>query len=157
MKRWNILLINGPNLQLLGRRELEIYGRVTLAEIVENVRREAAGLNADIADFQTNWEGAMADRIGAAMDDGTDGIIINPAAFTHTSVAVRDALAAVAIPAVEVHLSRIDAREPFRQVRLTTPVCIGVIAGFGAFGYQLALRALVEHLEQSQISGREPR
>ena len=157
MKRWNILLINGPNLQLLGRREPEIYGCVTLAEIVENVRREAAGLNADVTDFQTNWEGAMVDRIGEAMSDGTDGIIINPAAFTHTSVAVRDALAAAAIPAVAVHLSRVDAREPFRQVRLTTPVCIGVIAGFGACGYQLALRGLIEHLEQFSNQRREPR
>ena len=142
-----ILLLNGPNLQLLGRREPEIYGRVTLDEIVAAVTKEAAVYGAEVEAFQSNWEGALVDRIGGAMTDGTDGIIINPAALTHTSVAVRDALAAVHVPAVEVHLSHVDAREPFRQVRLTTPVCIGVIAGFGAYGYILALQALMDHLK----------
>jgi len=139
-----ILLINGPNLQLLGVREPEIYGRETLPRIVADLRAHAASLGAELADFQSNSEGAIVDRIAAALTDGTEGIIINPAAYTHTSVAIRDALAAVRIPAVEVHLSNVNAREDFRTRSLTAPVCLGVIAGFGSLGYRLALTALLE-------------
>lgn len=139
-----ILLINGPNLQLLGVREPTIYGSVTLPQIVEDLRSRAAAQGVELADFQSNSEGAIVDRIAAALSDGTEGIIINPAAYTHTSVAIRDALAAVRIPAVEVHLSNVSSREEFRNKSLTAPVCRGVIAGFGAQGYRLALQALLE-------------
>ena len=139
-----ILLINGPNLQLLGVREPEIYGHETLPQIVAGLRDRAAAMGAELLDFQSNSEGAIVDRIAAALTEGIDGIIINPAAYTHTSVAIRDALAAVRIPAVEVHLSNINSREEFRNRSLTAPVCRGVIAGFGALGYRLALAALME-------------
>ena len=139
-----ILLINGPNLQLLGVREPEIYGHETLPQIVAGLRDRAAAMGAELLDFQSNSEGAIVDRLAAALTEGIDGIIINPAAYTHTSVAIRDALAAVRIPAVEVHLSNINSREEFRNRSLTAPVCRGVIAGFGALGYRLALAALME-------------
>lgn len=139
-----LLLINGPNLQLLGVREPSIYGNVTLPQIVADLREKAAAQGVELLDFQSNSEGAIVDRIAAALMDGTEGIIINPAAYTHTSVAIRDALAAVKIPAVEVHLSNISSREEFRNRSLTAPVCRGVIAGFGAQGYRLALQALLE-------------
>ena len=139
-----ILLINGPNLQLLGVREPSIYGNVTLPQIVEDLRNRASAQGVELADFQSNSEGVIVDRIAAALTDGTEGIIINPAAYTHTSVAIRDALAAVKIPAVEVHLSNVSSREEFRNKSLTAPVCRGVIAGFGAQGYRLALQALLE-------------
>ncbi len=138
-----ILLINGPNLQLLGVREPEIYGHTTLKEIVAGLRCAAENAGAVLEDFQSNHEGAIVDRIAAALTDGTDGIMINPAAYTHTSVAIRDALAAVKLPAVEVHLSNITSREDFRSRSLTAPVCRGVIAGFGVQGYHLALTALL--------------
>jgi 3-dehydroquinate dehydratase-2 len=137
-----ILLINGPNLQLLGVREPGIYGGETLPEIVGKVRILAEELGAEVFDFQSNHEGDIVDRIGNAKFDGFDGIIINPAAYTHTSVAIRDAIAAVALPAVEVHISNVNSREDFRHVSYTAPVCAGVIAGFGTDSYLLALRAL---------------
>lgn len=139
-----ILLINGPNLQLLGVREPSIYGNVTLPQIVDDLRQRARAQGVELMDFQSNSEGAIVDRIAEALADGTEGIIINPAAYTHTSVAIRDALAAVKIPAVEVHLSNVSSREDFRNRSLTAPVCRGVIAGFGAQGYRLALQALLE-------------
>ena len=142
-----ILLINGPNLQLLGVREPGIYGVKTLAEIVADLRSYAVESGCELVDFQSNSEGALVDRIGSALAEGFDGIIINPAAYTHTSVALRDALAAVALPAVEVHLSNIQEREDFRHRSYTAAKCVGVIAGFGAFSYRLALLALVNHLD----------
>lgn len=144
MSMKKILLINGPNLQLLGVREPSIYGNVTLPQIVEDLRQRAIAQGVELMDFQSNSEGAIVDRIAEALADGTEGIIINPAAYTHTSVAIRDALAAVKIPAVEVHLSNVSSREEFRNRSLTAPVCRGVIAGFGAQGYRLALQALLE-------------
>lgn len=141
-----ILLINGPNLQLLGRREPEIYGSETLPEIVGRLRILADELGVELSDFQSNCEGAIVDRIGEALFDGTAGIIINPAAYTHTSVAIRDALSAVKLPAFEVHLSNVHAREEFRRNSLVSPVCCGVIAGFGSEGYGLALAALAKRL-----------
>ncbi len=142
-----ILLINGPNLQLLGRREPGIYGRTTLAEITENLTSQAKDMGYELQAFQSNTEGEIVTRIGETMDDGTCGIIINPAAYTHTSVAIRDALAAVNLPAVEVHLSNVNNREEFRKHSLTAPVCSGVVAGFGAYGYTLALMALNQTLK----------
>lgn len=145
-----ILLINGPNLQLLGMREPGIYGGDTLTEIVGRVRSLGTELGAEVLDFQSNHEGDIVDCIGNAKADGFDGIIINPAAYTHTSVAIRDAIAAVALPAVEVHISNVNSREDFRHVSYTAPVCIGVIAGFGANSYLLALRALCTHIAKKQ-------
>ena len=145
-----ILLINGPNLQLLGMREPGIYGGDTLTEIVGRVRSLGTELGAEVLDCQSNHEGDIVDRIGNAKADGFDGIIINPAAYTHTSVAIRDAIAAVALPAVEVHISNVNSREDFRHVSYTAPVCIGVIAGFGANSYLLALRALCTHIAKKQ-------
>ncbi len=141
-----VLLINGPNLQLLGSREPEIYGSVTLDAIVAEQHDLAAELGLELVAFQSNSEGEIVSRIGEAMSDGTAGILINPAAYTHTSVAIRDALAAVRLPAVEIHLSNIESREEFRHRSLTAPVCCGVIAGFGADSYRLALLALAGKL-----------
>lgn len=141
-----ILLLNGPNLQLLGSREPDIYGKTTLASIVADVTELGKKFDIDIEAFQSNSEGDLVTIIGDAPRKGFSGIIINPAAYTHTSVAIRDAIAAAALPTVEVHLSNINSREAFRHESLTAPVCIGVIAGFGAFSYQMALRALANKL-----------
>ena len=143
-----ILLINGPNLQLLGFREPGIYGHDTLESIVSHLRELAAELGCELIDFQSNHEGAIVDRIGESVTEGISGIVMNPAAYTHTSVAIRDAIAAVKLPVVEVHLSNVHAREEFRNRSLTAPVCIGVIAGFGADSFELALRALCSHLKK---------
>ena len=136
-----VLVVNGPNLNLLGTREPGVYGRTTLAEIEERMRTLGRELGLDVEFVQSNSEGALVDAIQAAAGNAA-AIIANPAAYTHTSVALRDALAAVNLPAVEVHLSNIHAREEFRHTSLTAPACRGVIAGFGAEGYQLALRAV---------------
>jgi len=146
-----ILLINGPNLQLLGRREPGIYGNDTLPAIVSRLKALASELGGELVDFQSNHEGAIVDRIGDAGSEGFSGIVINPAAYTHTSVAIRDAIAAVRLPAVEVHLSNVHSREEFRNRSLTAPVCIGVVAGFGADSYELALRALISHLKKRNL------
>ena len=145
-----ILLINGPNLQLLGVREPGIYGVKTLPQIVEDLRSYASELGCELEDFQSNSEGALVDKIGSSLAAGVDGIIINPAAYTHTSVALRDALAAVALPAVEVHLSNILEREDFRHKSFTAAKCLGVISGFGALSYRLALTALADHLRSAE-------
>lgn len=137
-----ILLINGPNMQLLGKREPEIYGELTLDELQGNLKKVAVALGVDLLCRQSNHEGDIVDMIGNAGKDGVDAIIINPAAYTHTSVAIHDALKAVALPAVEVHISNIDAREGFRHESLTAPACIAVIAGLGVDGYEWALRSL---------------
>ena len=142
-----ILLLNGPNLQLLGSREPEIYGRATLQTIVDDVTRLGKKLGVEVEAFQSNSEGELVTLIGNANINGYSGIVINPAAYTHTSVAIRDAISAVALPAVEVHLSNINSRETFRHESLTAPVCIGVVAGFGAFSYQMALLALLKRLD----------
>ncbi|HEY3396905.1 MAG TPA: type II 3-dehydroquinate dehydratase [Armatimonadota bacterium] len=135
----NILVIHGPNLNLLGRREPKVYGSHTLAQIDEMIRAEATVLGHQVKILQSNHEGAIVEAIQEALD-WAEAIIINPAAYTHTSVAIRDALAAVRLPAIEVHLSNTQAREDFRHQSLTAPVCAGVIAGFGAHGYLAALR-----------------
>ncbi|MDR0933372.1 MAG: type II 3-dehydroquinate dehydratase [Victivallales bacterium] len=143
-----ILLINGPNLQLLGYREPGIYGDDTLEAITSRLRELAAELGCELIDFQSNYEGAIVDRIGETVAEGVSGIVLNPAAYTHTSVAIRDAIAAVKIPTVEVHLSNVHAREEFRRHSFIAPVCIGVVAGFGADSYELAFRGLYSHLRK---------
>jgi 3-dehydroquinate dehydratase-2 len=141
-----VLVISGPNLQLLGRREPEIYGRDTLESIHAALAVRAAELGAAVDAHQTNHEGAIVDLIGAAPATKTDGILLNPGAYTHTSIAIFDALKAVALPAVEVHLSNPDAREAFRRRSRVAPACLGRVAGFGARSYLLALDGLVSHL-----------
>lgn len=143
-----ILVINGPNLNMLGRREPEIYGRETLADILEGLVDMADEYNIRLFDFQSNAEHEIVERIHQAMDDGTKYIIINPAAFTHTSVAIRDALATVNIPFIEVHLSNIHKREEFRTHSYFSDLAEGVIAGLGTKGYRLALEAAAEKLEE---------
>ncbi len=141
----NILVINGPNLNLLGTREPGIYGAETLEGINAGVSTVAATLGVVVDFFQSNHEGAIVDAIHQTCGR-YQGLIINPAAYTHTSVAIRDAIAAVGLPTVEVHLSNVYRRESFRHKSLTAPVVLGQIAGFGATGYELALRGLISHL-----------
>lgn len=142
-----ILVLNGPNLQLLGTRKREVYGSITLEEIRQNLNNVASALGVELDFYQSNHEGDLVDRIGNAKKEGVDGIVINPAAYTHTSIAIRDAIEGVSIPAVEIHLSNIHAREEFRQKSMTAPACIGQIAGLGPDGYEWALRALVRYIK----------
>ena len=135
-----ILVIHGPNLNLLGQREPEIYGNVTLDEINKNLQQLAQSAQVKLSTFQSNAEAALVDRVQLASQEDTHFIIINPAAFTHTSVALRDALAAVAIPFIEVHLSNVFAREAFRKKSFFSDLAVGVISGLGATGYELALQ-----------------
>ena len=141
-----ILVIHGPNLNLLGTREPEHYGRTTLADINLALAQLAATADVDLEAFQSNHEGALIERIHAARDQGVQAIIINPAAYTHTSVALRDALAGVAIPFVEVHLSNVHARESFRHHSYFSDLAIGVICGLGHEGYRFALEYLLNKI-----------
>ena len=142
------LLINGPNLNLLGSREPDVYGATTLADIEARSTAVAADLGHDIACYQSNAEHELIDRVQQAGRDGVDFIIINPAALTHTSVGLRDALSAVGIPFIEVHLSNIHAREAFRKESFFSDIAVGVISGLGPVGYELALTAAVRYLEK---------
>ena len=142
-----VLVLHGPNLNLLGRREPAVYGATTLPEIDAALARRAAEAGVQLSSFQSNHEGALVDRVQAARDDGTAFILINQAAFTHTSVALRDALAAVAIPFVEVHLSNVHRRDAFRQHSYFSDLAEGVILGLGATGYRLALEFALERLD----------
>lgn len=145
----SILVIHGPNLNLLGSREVSIYGKLTMGEINKALEREATGLSVKLAFKQSNHEGAIVDLIHGARKK-YQGILINPAAYTHTSVAIRDALLAAALPAVEVHLSNIYKREEFRHHSLTAPGCIGQITGFGKESYIFGLKALVSSLRNTK-------
>ena len=144
----SILVLHGSNLNLLGQREPGIYGAITLAEIDRQLTALAETLGVRLVALQSNYEGALVDAIQAAPEQH-QGLLINAAAYTHTSVAIRDAIAAVEIPAVEVHLSNIYRREAFRHHSYLAPVVVGQISGFGADSYYLGLRALVHHLRQS--------
>ena len=145
-----ILVVNGPNLNLLGTREPAIYGCETLDKINSELKDFAKKLSPEIelTFFQSNIEGEIIDKIQSCMD--FDGLIINPAAYTHTSIAIRDALLAVEIPAVEIHLSNIHKREEFRKVSMTAAACIGQITGFGANSYKLGLYAIVDYLNSTK-------
>jgi 3-dehydroquinate dehydratase-2 len=142
-----VLILNGPNLNLLGTRQPEVYGRVTLADIEALCKAEAARLGFEARCVQSNQEGVLIDEIHAAQGSAA-GIVLNAGAYTHTSVALRDAIASVGLPVVEVHLSNIHAREPFRHLSHIAPVALGQIAGFGPEGYRLALQALAAHLAE---------
>jgi len=142
----NLLIINGPNLNLLGKREPEIYGDIKLEEITAKLQSIASELNVSIECRQSNHEGDIVDWLGDASEN-FDGIVINPAAYTHTSVAIHDALKGCGLPAIEVHISNIHAREDFRHQSITAPVCIAQICGLGIDGYEWALKALVKNLQ----------
>lgn len=142
----NVLVINGPNLNMLGKREPEIYGNETLEDIIDELESLADEYEIRLLNFQSNAEHEIVERIHQAMDN-IDFIIINPAAFTHTSVAIRDAISTVKIPFIEVHLSNIHKREPFRQHSYFSDIAEGVIAGLGTMGYQLALASAVDHIK----------
>lgn len=147
-----VLVLHGPNLNLLGTREPGVYGATTLAEIDADLRRIAREAGVALESYQSNHEGGLVDRIQAAGRDGTRFIIINPAAYTHTSVAIRDALAAVALPVIEVHLSNIHKREPFRHHSYVSAVAEGVICGLGPAGYRLALQFAIQQLSRPASS-----
>ena len=142
-----ILVIHGPNLNLLGTREPEIYGADTLDDIDRSLAQQAAGAGVDLLTFQSNNEGDIVTRIQQAATDGVDAIVINPAAYTHTSIALRDALLATAIPFIEVHLSNVYARESFRKHSYLSDIAVGIIGGFGIDSYRLALDAAVNHCQ----------
>ncbi|MFQ5659035.1 MAG: type II 3-dehydroquinate dehydratase [Gammaproteobacteria bacterium] len=144
-----ILVLNGPNLNLLGKREPEVYGTTTLAEIDESLIAEAGLKGHTLECLQSNAEHELIDRIHSAREDGTEFIIVNPGAFTHTSIALRDAFLGVAIPFIEVHLSNVFARESFRQHSFLSDIAIGVISGMGAQGYSLALQAAEKRLSKT--------
>lgn len=142
----SILVLNGPNLNLLGTREPEIYGADTLDDVNQTLIKQAKQSGHELSCLQSNAEFELINRIHAARTDGTQFIIINPAAFTHTSVAIRDALAGVAIPFIEVHISNVHAREEFRQHSYLSDIAVGVICGLGVQGYELALSAAIKQL-----------
>lgn len=142
-----ILVVHGPNLNLLGKREPDVYGTQTLADIDAELAAVAKAIGVEVDCFQSNHEGELIDRIQEAMS-GDSGILINPGGFTHSSVALRDALVATTLPVVEVHLSNVYARESFRQISYVSPIALGVISGLGARGYCFGLEALVDHLKR---------
>ncbi len=142
----NLLLLNGPNLNLLGSREPEVYGSTTLAEIEQAAVAQAKATGASLVHFQSNHEGELIDRIHAARADGITAIVINPGGFTHTSVALRDALAGVALPFVEVHISNIHKRESFRHHSYLSDIATGVVCGFGVDGYRYAIEFALNRL-----------
>lgn len=144
-----ILVLHGPNLNLLGTREPDIYGRTTLADIHAAMEGRARASGVRLESFQSNHEGELIDRVQSAREQGVGFIIINPGGYTHTSVALRDAFAAVAIPFIEVHLSNVHAREPFRKHSYFSDIAVGVIAGLGAQGYELALEAALARLRRA--------
>jgi 3-dehydroquinate dehydratase-2 len=138
-----ILVINGPNLDILGKREPEIYGAMTLKDIEKHLKKKYSKVKLDFC--QSNCEGGIIDALHKALDGSSVGVILNPGAFTHYSYAIRDAIAALKVPVVEVHLSNIHAREEFRRLSVISPVCKGVITGFGVRSYELAIEWLMKH------------
>jgi len=140
-----LLVINGPNLNMLGIREPVHYGRETYEDLLKKIRAYCAGRNVDVSFFQSNHEGALVDAIQQAYFDGVDGIVINPGAYTHTSVALLDAVKAVSIPCVEVHISKVEEREDFRQISYIRLACIATLTGLGTDGYLRAVDRLIEH------------
>ena len=144
-RRYRILFVDGPNLNVLGMREPAVYGRKTLADIRAELSEAAAREGADVAFFQSNGEGELVTRLQEAREDA-DGVVINPGAYTHTSVAIRDALLYAGLPAIEVHLSNPHRREPFRHASTIADVVVGRIAGLGGYGYLLALEGILHHL-----------
>jgi 3-dehydroquinate dehydratase-2 len=146
---FNILVLNGPNLNLLGSREPSHYGEATLEEIMGRLRAQAESDGIQVSDYQSNAEHELVERVQAAADEGVDFILINPAALTHTSIGLRDALKAVDIPFIELHLSNVHAREEFRKHSYFSDIAVGVISGLGPIGYELALTAAVRYLEEN--------
>lgn len=144
----SILILNGPNLNLLGTRQPEVYGTTTLADIEAMCHQAAEGLGVEVAFAQSNHEGTLIDQIHAAKGKHA-GIVLNAGAYTHTSIALMDAIASVELPVVELHLSNVHAREPFRHTSYIAPVSLGLICGFGAHGYVLALTAITEHVSKA--------
>jgi 3-dehydroquinate dehydratase II len=147
-----LLLLNGPNLNLLGTREPALYGADTLADIVQRAQACAKSLGHELEALQSNAEHALIDRVHRAAQDGTGFLIMNPGAFTHTSVALRDAVLAVGLPLIEVHLSNVHAREPFRHHSYFSDIALGSITGLGAFGYELAVQAAARHLQRASAT-----
>ncbi|MBU8850228.1 MAG: type II 3-dehydroquinate dehydratase [Desulfobacterales bacterium] len=144
-----IQVINGPNLNMLGKREPEIYGSLTLDQINDDLAQQAIPLGMDIDFFQSNHEGAILDKLHEIFNKNIDGIIINPGALTHTSIALRDAMAFISCPVVEIHLSNIYKREAFRHKSMLADIVTGQIAGFGHYGYQMALNAIADMINES--------
>lgn len=152
---WRILVLNGPNLNLLGTRETDVYGTATLESILADVRTLAVEHGVEVYDIQSNSEGALIDALQDARTRA-DGVIFNPGAYTHTSVALRDAVASIAVPVVETHLSNVHAREAFRQTSMIAPACLGVVAGFGADSYLVAFDALRRHIAHQASPSARP-
>jgi 3-dehydroquinate dehydratase-2 len=146
----NILVLHGPNLNLLGQREPEVYGTTTLDEINQHIVQFAGNAGHVLEYFQSNAEHELVDRIQQAQQAGVDFIIINPGAFTHTSIALRDALLGINIPFIEVHLSNVFAREEFRRQSYLSDIAVGIISGMGAQGYELAIQAAAQYLEKNK-------
>lgn len=139
-----ILILNGPNINLTGLREKNVYGTQTFEDLTAMIQREAERLGCEVRFIQSNHEGALIDALQQAYFDGLDGVVFNPGGYTHTSVALHDAIASIPLPVIEVHMSNIHARESFRHVSMTAPACRGQIVGFGFKGYLMALRELAE-------------
>ena len=146
-----VMIINGPNLNMLGIREKSIYGSTTLKQIEDMVSKKATELGVEASFFQSNHEGEIIEKIQSALDKGIDGIIMNPGGYTHTSVAIRDAMLSVKIPFIEVHISNLSAREAFRQTSMFSDIAAGTISGLGPQGYVLALEAMKEHYENKTL------